>query len=135
MRSTSIPACKSVSFREKGVFHTAEISVSVRYNVSINSVVHRQTAVGIGSFPAAWHSDRRSEYSQSLSHHSCSSTIQRLPHWLSCLASYRTNCLQHVESMRTHGAKISDRVAEFQEALSSSVVPCLNGSFIIGIVA
>lgn len=79
--------------------------------------------------PAAWHPGRQSGYSQSPSHHSCSSTIQRLPHWLSCLANYHTNCLQHVESMRAHWAKISDHVAEYQEALNNSILLHFNGSF------
>lgn len=39
------------NIRERGVFHTADLSVSVKYNVGINSVVHRQTVVGMGSFP------------------------------------------------------------------------------------
>lgn len=37
--------------REIKVFNTAETSLSVKYNVGIHSVVHRQTAAEMGSFP------------------------------------------------------------------------------------
>lgn len=38
-------------YREIKVFNTAETSLSVKYNVGIHSVVHRQTAAEMGSFP------------------------------------------------------------------------------------
>lgn len=59
----------------------------------------------------------------------CSCLIQRWPHWFSCLANYHTNCLQHVESMHAHWAKISDYMAEFQEVINNSIVLCMNGGF------
>lgn len=37
--------------REIKVFNTAETSLSVKYNVGIHSVVHRQTAAEMGLFP------------------------------------------------------------------------------------
>lgn len=51
--------------------------------------------------------------------------------WFSCLANHHTNCLQHVESMHAHWAKISEHVAEIQKALNNSIVLGLNGSFSI----
>lgn len=106
---------------KRGVFHTADLSLSVQYNVGFNGVAHRQTVAGMDSFP--WPGTQAdSQDTQSHSHHSCCSMIQRWPHWFSCLANYHTNCLQHVESMHAHWAKISDHVAEIQKALNNSIV-------------
>ncbi len=48
---SSVEKLNKNNIRKGGVFHAAEISVSIKNNVGINGVVHRQTVVGMGSFP------------------------------------------------------------------------------------
>lgn len=82
-----------------------DFSASDKNNGGIDGIVQRLPAAEMSVLPQPGTRD---------THRARSSAIQRLPHHLPFPASHHTKRLQHVESMCTLRAKISDRVAEVQ---------------------